>query len=219
MQEKNIEAKTHGRYLVEASTSGAPMLVGFHGYAELADVEFDRLRKIDGADQWTVVAIQALHRFYRGRSRDVVASWMTLQDRDLAIADNISYTGAVIESVAREYATSQTLVLSGFSQGVAMAYRCATHLNHPVDGLIALGGDVPPELDQARLSTIRSVLLGRGIRDEWYTAENLAQDEERLRSAGVNVEAAVFDGGHEWSAEFYRAASGFLRARKTNAQS
>ena len=76
MQEKNIEAKTHGRYLVEASTSGAPMLVGFHGYAELADVEFDRLRKIDGADQWTVVAIQALHRFYRGRSRDVVASWL-----------------------------------------------------------------------------------------------------------------------------------------------
>src|SRR5207244_4518306 len=117
----------------------APLLVGFHGYAEMADTEFGRLQSIEGSDQWTVVAIQGLHRFYRGRSGDVVASWMTTQTRELAIADNIAYTSKVIESVAAEWSAAATLVLSGFSQGVAMAYRCAVHLGRPIRGVIVLG--------------------------------------------------------------------------------
>lgn len=137
---------------------------------------------------------------------------MTTQDRDLAIADNIEYTSRVIESVAQECSAAPTLVLSGFSQGVAMAYRCATSLSRPVSGVIALAGDIPPELDASRLSRIPSVLIGRGLKDEWYTAEKLAKDEERLRSAGVNAEIVTFPGGHEWSEEFSTAASRFLEA-------
>jgi predicted esterase len=212
MIERNIETATHGRYLVESPGLGAPLLVGFHGYAELADNEFSRLRNVNGSDLWTVVAVQGLHRFYRGRTQDVVASWMTTQNRELAIADNIAYTSKVIESVAKEYSASPTLVLSGFSQGVAMAYRCATSLDHPVSGVIALAGDAPPELDLSALSRISSVLLGRGLKDEWYTAEKLARDEERLRSAGVHVETVTFSGGHEWTPEFSAAVSGFLQA-------
>lgn len=214
MIEKNIETATHGRYLVESPGAGAPMLVGFHGYAETADHEFKRLRTIEASDRWTVVAIQGLHRFYRGRTQDVVASWMTTQDRELAIADNIAYTSKVIESVSNEWAALPSLVVSGFSQGVAMAYRCATSLSRPVSGVIALAGDVPPELDQSRLSRIPAVLLGRGLNDEWYTADKLARDEERLRSAGIQVEVVTFSGGHEWSPEFRIAASRFLEARQ-----
>jgi len=188
------------------------MLVGFHGYAEPADAEFERLRSIEGSDRWLVVAIQALHRFYRGRSRDVVASWMTRQDRELAISDNAEYTSKVIDSVSREWSAVGSLVLSGFSQGVAMAYRCAVNSTRPVNGVIALGGDIPPELDAASLSRIPAVLLGQGKRDEWYTAEKLALDTERLRAAGVKMQTVVFDGGHEWSEEFGQAASRFLRA-------
>ena len=189
------------------------MLAGFHGYAELAENEFGRLRSIDGSDRWTIVAVQGLHRFYRGRSQDVVASWMTTQDRELAIADNIAYTSKAIESVANEWSVSPTLVLSGFSQGVAMAYRCATSLSRPVRGVIALAGDIPPELDQSRLSRIPFVLLGRGLKDEWYTPEKLAHDEERLRTAGVNAEVVTLPGGHEWSEEFRIAVSRFLATR------
>jgi predicted esterase len=215
MIERNIETTTHGRYLVDSPGPGAPMLVGFHGYAELADHQFARLRSVEGADRWTVVAVQGLHRFYRGRSQDVVASWMTTQNRELAIADNIAYTSRAIESIAKEYSASPTLVLSGFSQGVAMAYRCATSLSRPVSGLIALAGDVPPELDSSTLSRIPFVLLGRGLKDEWYTAEKAARDEERLRSAGVKVETVTFPGGHEWSADYSAAVSRFLKVRLT----
>src|SRR5262245_11184503 len=94
--ERTIEAMTHGRYLVQAAPEpGLPLLVGFHGYAESAELEFDRLRSVEGSDRWNVVAVQALHSFYRGRSNDVVASWMTRQNRELAIKDNQAYTTRV----------------------------------------------------------------------------------------------------------------------------
>ena len=90
---RTIAATTHGRYLVvppanaEASSG---LLVGFHGYAEPAAAAMERLQTIPDAGHWRLVAIQGLNRFYRGRSTDVVASWMTREDRELAIADNVT---------------------------------------------------------------------------------------------------------------------------------
>jgi len=211
--ERNIEARVHGRYLVDGPRGAqAPLLVSFHGYAESADFDFARLQEIPGVEQWVTVAVQGLHRFYRGRSNDVVASWMTKQDRELAMSDNVAYTTDVVQSVSKEWSTGKTLVLSGFSQGVAMAFRCAASLKQPVSGVIALGGDVPPELDADMLKRIPGVLIGHGTRDEWYTAEKVASDKRRLAAAGVPVEVCTFEGGHEWTSEFAAAASRFLAA-------
>ena len=127
---------------------------------------------------------------------------MTRQDRLLAIADNIEYTTGVIDSVCREFSAAPTTVFSGFSQGVAMAYRCAASSTKPVHGLISLGGDIPPEIDPGALSRIPSVLIGRGIRDEWYTEEKARADEQRLRASGVEVKVVTRDAGHEWSPDF-----------------
>ena len=106
IDERMIAVTSHGRYLVAAPvhlppanveavpaapSQSVPVLVGFHGYAEDAATHLTRLRTIPGADRWLVVSVQGLHRFYRGRSQDVVASWMTRQDRELMIADNIAY--------------------------------------------------------------------------------------------------------------------------------
>src|SRR5437870_12439439 len=134
MVERSVETITHGRYLVDASKAGLPMLVGFHGYAESAEVQFNRLQSIEGSDRWLLLSVQGLHRFYRGRSTEVVASWMTRQDRDLAIADNTLYAANVINVVAKEYSCTNNLILSGFSQGVATAFRTAARLGKSVDG-------------------------------------------------------------------------------------
>jgi predicted esterase len=211
--ERSIEALTHGRYLVRGGKPEEPMLVGFHGYAETAELQFNRLAAITGTDPWILLSIQGLHRFYRGRSTDVVASWMTRQERELAIADNIVYSAKVIDTVAKEYSANSQRVLAGFSQGVAMAFRCATGLGQGAQvAVIALGGDVPPELDASALSRIRTVLLARGTGDEFYTKEKLAADQQRLRAAGVDAQVFVFDAGHEWTPEFNQSASSFLRS-------
>jgi predicted esterase len=210
---RTIAATTHGRYLVVPPAHGgpAPMIVGFHGYAELAEAALERMQMIPGTGNWLLVSIQGLHRFYRGRTRDVVASWMTRQDRDLAIADNAAYVTSVVEAVAREWKTAPTLVFTAFSQGVAMAYRAACASRRRVSGVISLGGDVPPELDRGDLSRIPRALVGRGIRDEWYTIEKRDADVSRLRDAGTSVETVDDDASHEWTAAFSAAAGEFLR--------
>src|SRR5213593_76043 len=149
--DRAIAVGTHGRYLVEVPAGGGPwpLLVGFHGYAETAEDQLARLRSSASAGGWLVVAVQGLHRFYRGRRNRVVASWMTRQDRELAIADNLAYVASVIDAVDCEYPGAPKVVFSGFSQGVAMAFRAAAASSRRVDGVIAAGGDVPPEIDTA----------------------------------------------------------------------
>ena len=44
------------------------VLVGFHGYTENADIQMERLAALPGSERWTLVSVQGLHRFYRGRS-------------------------------------------------------------------------------------------------------------------------------------------------------
>jgi predicted esterase len=211
--ERTIASSTHGRYLVEpADTAGpAPLLVGFHGYAEAAETQLERLRSVPGSQGWLLVSVQGLNRFYRRRSGDVVAGWMTRQDRELAIADNRAFIAAVVDQVAQQWRVASSLVFAGFSQGVATAFRAACTSPRRVSGVIALGGDVPPELDGATLARTRTALLGRGQRDEWYPADLFAADAARLREAGVDVGTVILDGGHEWTPAFSAEAGAFLK--------
>ena len=213
MIERAIAATTHGRYLIVPPEHGgpAPMLVGFHGYAEGAEAQLERLRAIPGAQRWLIVAIQGLHRFYQRRTNEVIASWMTRQDRELAMADNLAYVAAVTDSAAREWHAAPRMVFAGFSQGVAMTFRAATVAARAADGVIAVGGDVPPELDAAALGRVKTALICHGARDDWYTPVKFDDDLRRLRDARVDARPLEFDGGHEWSAGVAHAASLFLR--------
>lgn len=215
MTERSILAATHGRYLVlpPAASGPAPLLVGFHGYAEGAEAQLDRLRAIPGADRWLIVSIQGLNRFYQRRTNEVIAGWMTRQDRELAIADNLAYVASVLEAVRREWPEPPRVVFTGFSQGVAMTFRAAAAAGRAVDGVIAAGGDVPPELTAAALGRIPAALVCRGSSDEWYAPATFESDVKRLRESGASVMPLQFDGGHEWSAAVADAAGRFLRER------
>jgi predicted esterase len=187
------------------------MLVGFHGYAEDAEAQLERLRAIPESARWLCVSIQALHRFYQRRTSRVVASWMTRQDRESAIADNIAYVTKCIDSVAAEWPTLPKVMFAGFSQGVAMAFRAAANVSNRVAGVIAVGGDIPPELTPGELTRVSAVLLARGTSDDWYSEEQFANDEHRLRQASVSLRAVRLNAGHEWSSDLIEAASQFLQ--------
>jgi len=205
----SIEAPAHGRVLVRDVDSPRGLLVGFHGYAETAETQLERLAAVPGTDAWTLVAAQGLNRFYRGRTQDVVAGWMTRQDRDDAIRDNVAYVDNVIEATRTG---SEPIVFAGFSQGVAMAFRAAVLGRAGASGVIAVGGDIPPELlaGSASASPFPRVLLIRGATDDWYTAKKLDADMSALRARGEEPEAFTHDGGHEWTADVAMAAGDFL---------
>ena len=206
----------HGRYSVRlASGDPAGLLVGCHGYAQSAESFALDLEAIPGVERWLLVSVQGLHRFYT-RGGAVVASWMTSQDRELMIADNTAYLRQVVAQVRAEQAavlgTSAPLVFLGFSQGVAMAFRAAA--DHPDDcaGIVALGGDVPPDV-RAATASLPPVLLGRGSTEEWYTEERMRSDVAWLRGIGTDLTLCEYAGGHEWTDPFRSAAAAFLTRR------
>ena len=204
----SVETKTHGRVLARRAADPRGVLVGFHGYFENAGIQLERLDAIPGAERWTRVAIQALHRVYRGRSPVVVASWMTSEDRDEMIADNVAYVGAALRAIEPD--ASVPVVYVGFSQGGQMAFRAAVRGAARAAGIISVGAVVPPELPAAASAVFPPVLLARGEQDEWYTREKHDRDLGALRARGASVEPLVYPGGHDWTAEVSEAAAAWL---------
>ncbi len=196
LQVLTIDTTIHGRVLHEAR-AGDRLLIGFHGYAETAEKHLEELRRIPGNERWSLAAIQGLRTFYVGRTGELAANWMTSQDRELAIADNIAYIQKAIDSLP----PAKTIVFIGFSQGVAMTFRAAANIR--AAGVIALGGDLPPDVSGTRFPP---VLLGRGNKDEWYTEKKMSADIAALK----DVTPFVFDGGHEFTDAFRKVAGEFL---------
>ena len=219
MRTLSIETPVHGRVLIEDAADGfAVRLVAFHGYGQSADDILSEVQRIPGASAWQIVAVQGLHRFYTRTDQQVVASWMTRQDRELAIADNIQYVDRVLDRVTVEGglqsgSPSVKLVFAGFSQGVAMAYRAAVRGRHRAAGIVALAGEIPPELkigaprsnaSGGARDTSRwpSVLIGVGTNERWYVPEEVDADIAFLRTQGGAHEVVRFEGGHEWTDGF-----------------
>jgi predicted esterase len=206
----NIETPTHGRILVEdaADSFSGRLLVGCHGYGQAADTMLEQLQKIPGADRWRLVAVQALHRFYTRSNEAVIASWMTRQDRDAAIADNIEYMNRAVTAAGA--GDARAIVYLGFSQGASMAARAATRGSRRAHGLILLGGDIPPDVRDDPALSIPPVLIGVGSRDSWYSGARVDADIAFLQARSVPHEVVRFDGGHEFTEEFRRAAGAWL---------
>jgi len=206
---RTISTGTHGRYLVGIPEHSRGTLVGFHGYQENAAITFEVLKQIAADRSIGVVSIQGLHRFYT-RNNDVIASWMTKEDRELAIADNVAYVAAVVQAVAAAQ-PFERLVFLGFSQGASMASRAAAHAGERCHGLIMLGGDVAPEV-LASGARLPRTILGRGTIDAFYSPEQFTADSEALEERGALAAAVEFRGGHEFTPTFRAAAGALIQA-------
>ena len=206
----SVPTLTHGRVLVRPArtASARGLLAGFHGYGENAATQMQRLQDLPGASAWTLLSVQALHRFYDRGSGQIAASWMTSEDRDDAIADNLAYVSAALDTV--HYDQAAPVVCAGFSQGVAMAFRAGCRGPVSAAAIVAVGGDVPPELLQDSSVQFPRVLMVRGEEDRWYRAGQFADDSEALRRRGVQITAITVAGGHEWTNEVAAAIGQFL---------
>ncbi len=212
-----IETATHGRVLVEdgGRNAEADALVVFHGYGQSGEETLQEVQRIPGAADWRLVSIQALHRFYSRNGERVVASWMTREDRELAIADNLAYVDRALDAAVGRDSTPR-LVYIVFSQGTSMAYRAARFGRRQPAGVIALGGDIPPDVQAHDADRPwPRVLVGAGGDDPFYTAAKCEADEAFLRLRGVAHEVVRFEGGHAWLPAFTREAGRWLSSLST----
>lgn len=161
---------------------------------------FQELERIPGNEAWMIVSVQALHRFYLRNNDKVVASWMTRQDRDVAIADNVKYINRAVGEILA-IKPGGPLVFVGFSQGVAMAYRAAVLGEQRAAAVIAVGGDLPPELKTAARDHFPFIFIAAGDSDYFYTNERVQADAAFLQTQGIPNEVFRYRGGHEWTEE------------------
>jgi predicted esterase len=208
---RHARAQVHGRYWVRPARWGANglWLVGFHGYAQSAEQFLAPLAHTPRSEAWLAASVQALHPFY-GRGSQVVANWMTRQDREHAIADNVAYVDTVMDQLEREFGAPRAIVCAGYSQGVAMAYRAALLGRRACAAIVSAGGDVPPELKTTETRPWPRVLAATGTGDTYYTPKLLERDMEFLRQRRPDAQMLVFDGGHEWSDAVVDAAGALL---------
>lgn len=205
----HIQTKVHGFYLIQKAkgTETSPLLVGFHGYGETAEDQMQLLQQIPGIKNWTLCSVQALHSYYNTRGK-IGYCWMTSQDRELRINENVNYVNAVISEVKKSYPVNDAIVFHGFSQGTAMACRAALLGKFKASGVILLGGDIPPEFIQ--LNKMQRLLLARGKKDKFYSSVRWRNDVARVNDSDIESHVCEFDGGHEGHNDYYKAVDDFL---------
>lgn len=173
----------------------------------------DVLQRIPGADHCMLISIQALNRFYTRGDQKIVASWMTRQDREQTIADNVGYVDRALDEIetgAHCEKMSPGLFFIGFSQGVAMAYRAALLGKHRAAAIVAIGGDVPPDVKGVSAEQWPRVMIAAGATDHWYTPEKVSADEAFLKAHGVAHATHRHHAGHEITEDVLDAVARFL---------
>jgi len=179
---------------------GAPSEVCFalHGYGQLAAPFLTELEGVAGSGR-LLVAPEGLSRFYlRSGSGPIGASWMTREDREAEIADQVAYLDRVGAGVGRDLADLRISVL-GFSQGAAAAGRWVVLGGVRPQRLILWGSGFPTDLDAARaraaLAGVRVDLVA-GDGDEVFPSDAHDRELARLRDLAPDVRGHRFRGGH-----------------------
>lgn len=210
---RHAETTVHGRYLVAPPRAGRAdrWLVGFHGQGQTADQFLAPLMRTPRGPGWLVASVQGLNRYYMGRGQVIAANWMTSQDRELVIQDNVAWVDRVLDGLEHEFGAPSAIVFAGFSQGVAMAYRAGLLCRRACAAIVAGCGDLPPEFKDATTRPWPRLLAATGADDSWYTPARLESDMEFVRQWRPDARSLVFDGGHEWP-EALAEATGRLLA-------
>ena len=208
--EQHIAVTRTARYYVVGGTESddgvRDLWIVCHGYGQLAGTFVAPFEKL--ATAWRrIVAPEALSRFYLDATRKpgdaeprVGATWMTREDREREIDDQVSYLDALVDRVRPgRGGRGVRLRVLGFSQGVATVVRWVDRGRVRADEIILWAGSFPPDVDlaafAARIGTVPVVLVV-GTRDElapWAAADVTVG---RLVDAGVAARLVTFHGGH-----------------------
>lgn len=205
----HITVPRTARFFLAGDLGESPREIWYvlHGYGQTADGFLDGFECIRRPDRW-LVAPEGLSRFYtKGADGTVGASWMTRVDRELEIADTLSYLDLVrreVEQRARGIAGDDweaATTLLGFSQGGAAACRWGLLGEGSVERIISFAGGLPPDLELATGDVLPELVFVVGTRDHFIGPERIESEEMRLREAGAAYRLLRFEGGHRLDEE------------------
>lgn len=196
--------KTARFALVGASPERARRVwFALHGYGQLVPRFVRHFFEIVPPDT-CVVAPEGLSRFYLASpSRDgshlqrVGATWMTREQREDDIADNIRWLDTVYHDVVRD--ADVAVGVLGFSQGVATATRWLAAGRPRVRAFVAWAGSLAHDVSPDALASALArgqVSVVRGAHDELMSEAAAQETLTILQRVSPQAERFSFDGGH-----------------------
>ena len=201
---EHLAVRRTARFVVlgDIGPTTTTLWIALHGYGQLA-TDFARALEPLVAPSTAIVVPEALSRFYlasptRGShaTAPVGASWMTREDRETEIDDQVSYLDALLASVTARAASGPRLCVLGFSQGVATAARWVSRSRAPTRRLVLWAGQLPDDVDPGTLAaTTQQLSFVVGDSDTLVPADGIARTIARLEGTG-RFERIGFAGGH-----------------------
>ncbi|PCJ63793.1 MAG: hypothetical protein COA73_05020 [Candidatus Hydrogenedentota bacterium] len=173
------------------------LLLAFHGYGQSCKGFIKHFAEWPDRN-FLVAAPQGVNQFYWNNGRPGF-TWMTSHMRDYTIQDNMAYMAQLIETLKEQHPFDPNRVfLLGFSQGVAMAFRLAASGIVSPRGVIACGGDLPPDVEEGLKDLAKfPALVVHGEQDKVVSIEKSVACHQALSDHGFNVSKQTFEGGHE----------------------
>lgn len=188
--------KTFRYFTIGDPNKAKRLLYVLHGYAQLAEFfikKFDTL-----SEEYFIVAPEGMHRFYlSGNSGRIGASWMTKEERENDIEDNINWLNQLDDELCIKYQFEKRIIF-GFSQGGATAARWFYNKKIDAEHLIIWASVFPPDLeisDEIFFDNLERNIFLIGNNDQYYSKENQDDLIEFYKSKGFHTE--VYQGDHE----------------------
>jgi predicted esterase len=193
----HLSAQKFFRYSTLGDSKKAKILLYvLHGYGQLSPYFIRKFNFL--SDNYFIVAHEGMHRFYlQGTSGRVGASWMTKEDREIDIADNINWLNELDRSI-NDLGKFERTVILGFSQGGATAARWYYSNKIKVNQLILWASVFPSDIDPPEISTInstRNIFFVVGKEDEYYTIFEQQEIIKNYQDKGFRT--LTFNGKHD----------------------
>ena len=141
----NQTTRTYLTYWPSVTSDLVPVIIDFHGGAGTAEVQYITSNFVDIADREGILVIYP--------QADVRAGsvWNTLHSEEgnkVAGVDDFGFIAAIIESLdSNPNIDTSRIYVSGYSNGAAMAYQIACHLNNDIAGFVVMSGLFPLEVE------------------------------------------------------------------------
>lgn len=197
-----VSFPSKGRFslLGDLNLTTQSILFVFHGQGQLANFfikKFESLRSLG----ITVIAPEGLHNYYlAGFKGRVGSSWMTSENRSMAIENYLSYLNALFQQVESQISLEAKYSVLGFSQGAATASRWIEQSHFDFAQFILWGGTLPPDLNKELIHNRmkqKQLMQVFGKQDPYISSENRLEIKMLAKSYNIASKYKLYEGGHD----------------------
>jgi predicted esterase len=191
-----VSKKARYFYIGDLQSVTTEIIYVLHGYGMQAS-EFIKEFEVLSQPGRLIIAPEGLSRFYRkGFSGDVVASWMTKDDRLDDIEDYVRYLNDlhlhILDAIRQP---SCKVNILGFSQGVATASRWIANKTVKPLNFVAWCGDLAPDIvDKASYFPVVTFVYSSD--DQFIPVSQSVERSKELSQNGFKVNEVFFEGQH-----------------------